>query len=364
MEKEGISEFCRNKLWSKSSTSKFLTTKGESFVMNSLSQSDNYASFRKSDDCFLVIRSDGRVSDSLIPRFLRVHNVLVNSGIMKCSCMCHERNGFPCSHMAHVLKNHYKDWDGFSMYDIAIFWWSAKLYYCSTKEQDEVLNKMQEYFQEMENSKGAGVHIGNDLVIDKNKPCYMYGSNSVEVFTSGKVPEVFFKTHINAIETCLNYSSSAISSSMSEFSPLLFGLSQECHYNSSSDEESFNYNAKKDIFHFEERQVSFEECNMKLFENESSAYLCLRESFHTLCKYIDGDSSAVSLWKDKLNDGIMDATKKLNGSNDDSSEVSSLSSNMDCSSSSTNARYVSAYKGQNGLQKRKKRKVLKTKDYK
>ena len=160
-------------------------------------------------------------------------------------------------------------------------------------------------------------HIGNDLVTDKNKPCYVYGSNSVEVFTSGKVPEEFFKTHINAIETCVNYSSSAISSSMSEFSPLLFGLSQECHYDSSSDEESFNYNAKKDIFHFEERQVSFEECNMKLFENESSAYLYLRESFHSLCKYIDGDSSDVSLWKDKLNDGIMDATKKLNGSNDD-----------------------------------------------
>ena len=35
------------------------------------------------------------------------------------------------------------------MYDIAIFWWSAKLYYCGTKEQDEDLNNMEEYFHEM-----------------------------------------------------------------------------------------------------------------------------------------------------------------------------------------------------------------------
>jgi hypothetical protein len=95
--------------------------------------------------------------------------------------------------MAHVLKNHYKDWDGFSMYDVAIFCWSAKLYYCCMTEQDEVLNKMQEYFQEMENTTAAGVHIDNDLVIDENKSCYIYGSNSVEVFTSGKVPEVFLR---------------------------------------------------------------------------------------------------------------------------------------------------------------------------
>jgi hypothetical protein len=103
---------------------------------------------------------------------------------------------------------------------------------------------------------------------------------------------------------------------------------------------------------------------VKLFDDENSAYLCLRESLHSLCKYIDGDSSAISLWKDKTNDGIRDATKKLNGTNDDSSDVSSLNSNSDCKSSSTNAQYVSGFKGQNGLQKRKKRKVLKTTDYK
>eukprot|EP00957_Ditylum_brightwellii_P038595 2917982-Ditylum_brightwellii.AAC.1 len=67
-------------------------------------------------------------------------------------------NGFPCSHIAHVLKHHYKGWYGFSMYDIALFWWSAKLYYCGTKDHDEELHKMQEYFQEMEKNDSSGVH--------------------------------------------------------------------------------------------------------------------------------------------------------------------------------------------------------------
>eukprot|EP00957_Ditylum_brightwellii_P107021 8165785-Ditylum_brightwellii.AAC.2 len=65
-----------------------------------MEKSGNYASFRKSDDLFLVIRSDRRISDSLIP---------------------------------------------------------------STTEQDEHLNKMQEYFQEMGKTNLSGVHIDDNL---------------------------------------------------------------------------------------------------------------------------------------------------------------------------------------------------------
>eukprot|EP00957_Ditylum_brightwellii_P151375 11527085-Ditylum_brightwellii.AAC.1 len=57
-----------------------------------------------------------------------------------------------------------------------------------------------------------------------------------------------------------------------------------------------------------------------------------------------------------LQDGIAEATKKISGDGIDNDIES-------CSSSSTSA-YVSAYRGQSGLKKRKRSKLLKTSDYK
>ena len=127
MEKEAISEFIHSKVWSTTQTSKYLTTVAESILLNSMSQIENYASWRKSDELFLVTRSVEITMDTLLPKFARLHQVINENGILKCSCKFHERNGIPCVHIAHVLKKHYSGLYGFQTSDVAMFSWSVKL---------------------------------------------------------------------------------------------------------------------------------------------------------------------------------------------------------------------------------------------
>eukprot|EP00957_Ditylum_brightwellii_P176729 13461353-Ditylum_brightwellii.AAC.1 len=153
----------------------------------------------------------------------------------------------------------------------------------------------------------------------------------------------------------VNYSAKAISESLCQYSTLHFGISQQSHPDSSSDEEScskFSSNG----FHFEEIQTSFEECNMRMFLEANTSYFALKDYFKTLCKLLDGEKESIRRWKEKIQDGIAETTKKLCG------DVGS--SDMENYSSFSSAVYVPAYKGQRGLKKRKWRKGLKTREYK
>ena len=61
---------------------------------------------------------------------------------MICSCKFHECNGIPWKHATHVLKYYYVGWEGYSKYDVSIFWWRAKLYFTSTNEYDDNTEKI------------------------------------------------------------------------------------------------------------------------------------------------------------------------------------------------------------------------------
>eukprot|EP00957_Ditylum_brightwellii_P047994 3644587-Ditylum_brightwellii.AAC.1 len=57
MEKEGMVEFLKKKVWSAAPTSKYVTTIAESILINPMSESEKYASLKVSDDEYLVTRA-------------------------------------------------------------------------------------------------------------------------------------------------------------------------------------------------------------------------------------------------------------------------------------------------------------------
>eukprot|EP00957_Ditylum_brightwellii_P083460 6344502-Ditylum_brightwellii.AAC.1 len=74
-----------------------------------MSELEMYASLKVSDDKYLVTCAVEKKSASLLPKSRRL-------------------NGLPCAHTGHAMREHYNGWDGFTMYDALIFWWSIKLY--------------------------------------------------------------------------------------------------------------------------------------------------------------------------------------------------------------------------------------------
>ena len=356
MEKESMVEFLKKKVWSSTATSKYVTTIAESILINTMSQVESYASLKVSESKFLVARSVEKKSDSLLPKFQRVYVVIMEDKCLKCSCKFHERNGLPCPHTGHVMKKHFIGWNGFTMYDASIFWWSIKLYASSkikvTKELEEVcaiLGDMKE-----NDSKGVYVLDGVNEVSDGSK--YQYGLMSDTKYRSPYIPEVFLNHPKEAINYCVNYSEEAISESLSQYTNYHFGIAQHSHPDSSSDEESSS-KVSSNEFQFEERHASFVDLNIKMSSQSNSAYFALKDSFSTLVKWIDGDEHAINKWKGLLQDGIAEATKKISG-DVSGSDVES------CSSHSSAPGYVPAYRGPSGLRKRKRRKMLKTSDYK
>ena len=304
---------------------------------------------------FLVAWSTEYNIDSLIPRFRRVREVSRHHNIMKCSCLFHERNGLPCVHIAHVLKKYFNGWDGFSCYDISIFWWTIQLYASSKTLLDEDVKEIQSLIDSIKNKDSQGVYILSSVEYNSRSPTYQYGSQSCELFRCQNAPDLFSKHPQPPSERCLNYSKDDINHCMSEFSCFLFGLSQISHPDSSSDDDNVTVDNFMDSLHFESRQASFEENNLKIFSERESSYFALKDSFNSLCKLIDGDDEMILKWKDILDKGTADATEKLSGIkiNDKHDEVGEK----------CNVSYVSAYKGTSGLKKRKKRKVLKTSEY-
>ena len=87
---------------------------------------------------------------SLLPKFRRLYVVSVVDNYLKCSCLFHERNGLPCAHTGHVMRKHYNGWDGFTMYDVSIFWWSIKLYASSKVSMGKEVEEMNSGIERIE----------------------------------------------------------------------------------------------------------------------------------------------------------------------------------------------------------------------
>eukprot|EP00957_Ditylum_brightwellii_P136440 10405816-Ditylum_brightwellii.AAC.1 len=103
----------------------------------------------------------------------------------------------------------------------------------------------------------------------------------------------------------------------------------------------------KDSLHFEERQASFEESNIKIFLEDNNSHFSLKDCFNTFFKLIDGGDLAINDWNVKLWDGKAESTMNL-------CEDTSDNGKDDSSSSCSN--YLSAYRGTAGLKKKKRRK--------
>ena len=356
MEKESMVEFLKKKVWSSTATSKYVTTIAESILINTMAQVESYASLKLSDVKYLVTRSVEKPSDSLLPKFRRMYVVVREDKCLKCSCKFHERNGLPCPHTGHVMKKHFVGWNGFTMYDVSIFWWSIKLYAASKIAVTKDMEEISAILDDIEQNDSKGVYVHDSVIETQGCSNYQYGLMSDTKYRSSYIPEEFFNQPRKATQYCVNYSEAEIAESLSQYSNYHFGIAQHSHPDSSSDEESFSKVSSNDL-QFEDRHDSFVELNLKSSSHSTSAYFALKDSFSTLVKWIDGDEEAINKWKGLLQDGVAEATKKIRGE-DWGSDMES------CSSSSSASVYVSAYKGQSGLKKRKRRKLLKTSDYK
>eukprot|EP00957_Ditylum_brightwellii_P014331 1078685-Ditylum_brightwellii.AAC.1 len=99
-----------------------------------------------------------------------------------------------------------------------------------------------------------------------NSNSYFAGTNSSDAFLQEKLPSVLCNDNSVSKYNCTNYHDDKINKALSDFNQSCFGVSQQSHVDSSSDEESHQM---------------------------SSAYSVLKGDFATLCKLIDGDSKQV-----------------------------------------------------------------------
>ena len=224
-------------MWTSTATSKYVTTVAESILARNMSQIESYASMRVNHSTFVVKRSDERKTDSLIPKFRRVYVVRLEDKYLKCSCKYHERNGLPCAHTGHVMKKHYIGWNGYTMYDISIFWWSIKLYTSSKIKMTKEIGELSLLVEEMEQKDSQGVYLHSGVMECDVLSKYQYGSMSTSRFITSSISDDLLKYKSSAMTYCMNYSENEISKCLADYSNYLFGISQMSHPDSSSKEE-------------------------------------------------------------------------------------------------------------------------------
>ncbi len=133
--------------WSTSLTVNDITLPAEFMLKFAIRECENYASWRISNDKWLVVRSVEREVHSLVPRFHRVYTITLHAfedrGCLTCDCNYFECNGMVCQHLVHV-KTHYAAKSVITHHDISVRWWKAYLYFamknvhdCSSTEREK-----------------------------------------------------------------------------------------------------------------------------------------------------------------------------------------------------------------------------------
>jgi hypothetical protein len=114
--------------WSTSLTINDITLPAEFMLKFAICECENYASWRISNDKWLVVRSVEQEMHSLIPCFHRVYTITLNAfedcGCLTCDCNYFEYNGMVCQHLVHV-KTYYAGKSVITHHDISVRWWKA-----------------------------------------------------------------------------------------------------------------------------------------------------------------------------------------------------------------------------------------------
>jgi hypothetical protein len=132
--------------WITSHTVNDITLPAEFMLKFAIRECENYASWRISNDKWLVVRSVEREVHSLVPRFHRVYTITLHAfedhGCLTCDCNYFECNGMVCQHLVHV-KTYYAAKSVITHHDISVRWWKAYLYFamknvhdCSSTERE------------------------------------------------------------------------------------------------------------------------------------------------------------------------------------------------------------------------------------
>lgn len=93
--------------WSNTPTSKFITSYGETIVMEQYHQINEYHLHREDENTWLLLRKEGsarknRNSKLPAPKFKRVRKVQLKGEHLTCSCCFYQRHGIPCRHIMAV----------------------------------------------------------------------------------------------------------------------------------------------------------------------------------------------------------------------------------------------------------------------
>ena len=121
----------RRATWSTSLTVIDITLPAEFMLkLFAIRECENYASWRISNDKWLVVSSAEWEMHSLIPRFHRVYTITLNAfedrGCLMCDCNYLECNGMVCQHLENV-KTYFAGKSVITHHDISVLWWKAYL---------------------------------------------------------------------------------------------------------------------------------------------------------------------------------------------------------------------------------------------
>ena len=113
----------RRATWSTSFTINDITLAAEFMLKFAIYECENFASWRISNDKWLLVRSVEREVHSLIPRIYRVYTITMHAfedcGCPMCDCNYFESNGMVCQHFVRV-KMYYAAKSVVSHHDISV----------------------------------------------------------------------------------------------------------------------------------------------------------------------------------------------------------------------------------------------------
>jgi hypothetical protein len=238
--------------WSSSLTVNDITLPAEFMLKFAVEECDNYASWRKNPDTWLVVRSVERDLRSLIPRFRRVYTVSLHPfdsviSYLTCDCKYFECNGMVCQHMAHVKKFYGKHAD-ITHHDVSVRWWKSYLYF-ATKAVADCSSTERKIKRDLEHRRRNDCKGPNftekdhdDNVLSPFNRIYRYGEHSQEQFhiaTEGNLARLFKDESV--IDRVINYSRDEVIVALNSTSTNIpLSMSQEVYMQESSEETPYD----------------------------------------------------------------------------------------------------------------------------
>lgn len=233
--------------WSSSLTVNDITLPAEFMLKFAVRECENYASWRITNDKWLVVRSVEREVHSLVPRFHRVYTITLqsfdNRACLMCDCYYFECNGMVCQHLVHV-KRYYAAKRDITHHDISVHWWKAYLYFAMRNVQDCSLAE-REIKRELETIRGnecKGPIFTEKLDVHSLPPflrVYQFGKNSIDLFRNATECSLrFLFKKESVIDRVINYSRDEVMVALKQTSANVpVAMSQEVYLQDESSDE-------------------------------------------------------------------------------------------------------------------------------